>query len=55
MVYGHGMRVKGVSPVADTPELKLPGDQRIANALSSLEQPVPKAGPEQPTETNQGQ
>lgn len=55
MVYGHGMRVKGVSPVSDTPEMKLPGDQRIEKALSSLEQPVPKAGPEQPTETNQGQ
>lgn len=53
MVYSHGMRVKGISPVADAAELKLPSDERLEKAFSKLEQPVPKAGPEQPGQSSQ--
>lgn len=44
MVYEHGMRVKGVSPVADAPEAKLPGDKKIEGVFSRLEQVAPANG-----------
>lgn len=46
MVYEHGMRVKGVSPVADAPEMKLPGDKKIEQPFSKLEGIAPKDGPQ---------
>ncbi|MDP9368685.1 MAG: DUF2231 domain-containing protein [Chloroflexota bacterium] len=46
MVYSHGMRVKGVSPVAEAPELKLPGDKKLEEAFSRLEQAAPEKGPQ---------
>ena len=45
MVYEHGMRVKGVSPVADGPEMKLPGDKQIERPFSMLEEVAPVDGP----------
>jgi uncharacterized membrane protein len=44
MVYEQGMRVKGVSPVAHAPELKLPGDERIHHALMQAEQMATSKG-----------
>ena len=55
MVYEHGMRVKGVSPVASATELKLPGDQRLEEAFSRLEQEAPAEGPQQPAGECAGQ
>lgn len=48
MVYEQGMRVeglRGVSPVEYAPERKLPGDERMARAMLSVEKHVPSAGP----------
>jgi uncharacterized membrane protein len=45
MVYEQGMRVKGVSPVEYAPDLKLPGDERLAHAMLGMEKAVPSAGP----------
>ena len=46
MAYDLGMRVKGVSEVEHAPELKLPGDDSIKNALNRLEEAVaPTGGP----------
>lgn len=45
MVYEHGMRVKGVSPIEETPALKLPGDARIEHAMLEAERMAPAAGP----------
>lgn len=36
MVYRHGMRVKGVSPVEDSPEFEIPMSNRVSHALSSF-------------------
>jgi hypothetical protein len=33
LVYEHGVWVKGVSPIAGTPELKLPGDEAMKRAM----------------------
>jgi len=46
MVYEHGMRVKGVSPVEHAPEATmLPGDARVEHALHDVERYVPSSGP----------
>jgi uncharacterized membrane protein len=45
MVYEQGMRVKGVSPVADTPELKPPGDELLHQAMLKEEKLVTASGP----------
>ena len=46
MSYDLGMRVKGVSEVEHAPELKIPGDNAIKNALNRLEEAVaPTGGP----------
>lgn len=45
LVYEEGMRVRGVSPVADAPELKLPQDAAIAAAFDRIGGATPAAGP----------
>ena len=46
MAYDQGMRVKGVSEVDSAPELKLPGDDKLVDALNRLEEAVaPTGGP----------
>lgn len=46
MVYEHGMRVKGVSPIEHAPDAKmLPGDERVVQALHDVEHHVPATGP----------
>ena len=46
MAYDQGMRVKGVSEVESAPELKLPGDDKLVDALNRLEEAVaPTGGP----------
>lgn len=48
MVYNHGMRVKGVSPIADAPEIKLPGDEQLEAVFNKLGD---MGGAEQATKT----
>lgn len=44
--YEQGMRVKGLSEVETVPELKIPGDNKIVDALNRLEEAVaPVGGP----------
>ena len=45
LVYHYGMRVKGVSPTAEAPEWKLPGDDRIGEAVLKMEEAVAPANP----------
>jgi len=46
MVYEHGLRVKGVSEIAEAPEIKPPGDERIVERLNQLAEKVaPEGGP----------
>jgi len=45
MVYEQGMRVKGVSPVEDAPELKLPGDEKLGQAMHKVEHMITASGP----------
>ena len=44
MAYDQGMRVKGVSEVEGAPELKIPGDGKLVDALNRLEEAVAPAG-----------
>jgi uncharacterized membrane protein len=44
MVYKHGMRVKGKSPIEEAPELKPPGDEKLAGVLKTTERAAPKDG-----------
>lgn len=44
LVYDQGMRVKGVDPVADAPELAPPGDDLIQQAMLREEQLAPATG-----------
>lgn len=44
LVYHHGMRVEGVSPVADVPEVELPGSEAIAGGFRSIEQAAVERG-----------
>lgn len=45
LVYDHGLRVKGVSEVSDAPELKLPGDEKLAESFDALQEEVaPREG-----------
>ena len=37
LVYEHGLRVKGVDELATAPDLKLPGDQTIAETFEQFE------------------
>lgn len=46
MVYEQGMRVKGVSPVEDAPELELPGSDGLERAMLGMEKAAPSAGPQ---------
>jgi uncharacterized membrane protein len=46
LVYEHGMRVKGVSPVGSEPEAKLPHDEAAERAFAKPESLAPKGGPE---------
>jgi uncharacterized membrane protein len=45
MVYEHGMRVKGVSPVESAPELKAPGDEVLQRTMQAEEKVAPPTGP----------
>jgi uncharacterized membrane protein len=45
MVYEQGMRVKGVSPVEQAPELKLPGSDAVEHAMLREEKLMPASGP----------
>lgn len=45
MVYEHGMRVKGVSPIAGAPQARLPGDQRLEQVIEEVEKVMPDKGP----------
>jgi uncharacterized membrane protein len=45
MVYEQGMRVKGVSPVEDAPELKPPGDSLMEQAMEKQERLFTDSGP----------
>jgi uncharacterized membrane protein len=45
LVYEQGMRVKGVSPVQDKPELKAPGDEAMERAFVAAEKFIPAGGP----------
>lgn len=45
MVYNQGVRVKGVSPIAHEPELKLPGDDTVYEAMSASDEAMTARGP----------
>lgn len=45
MVYTHGMRVKGVSPVENAPQVAPPGDQAVARTMERVARSVPANGP----------
>lgn len=45
MVYEQGMRVEGLSPVAQAPEVKLPFDELVHRAMTAQEKTVPPSGP----------
>jgi uncharacterized membrane protein len=46
LVYEQGMRVKGVSPIGDAPDVKmLPADERVEHAMHGVERHMPSAGP----------
>jgi uncharacterized membrane protein len=45
LVYKHGMRVEGVNPVADSPEIEPPGDEEMEHLFHSMEKPMPASGP----------
>jgi uncharacterized membrane protein len=45
MVYRYGLRVKDVSPIDYAPQVKLPGDERIEQAMHEAEKIAPSAGP----------
>lgn len=45
LVYEQGMRVKGVSPVQDAPELTAPGDETLERAMIAAERKMPAGGP----------
>jgi hypothetical protein len=47
LVYEEGMRVRGISPAADAPELKLPQDASIAAAFDRLGGAMREAGPQE--------
>lgn len=46
LVYKHGMRVEGRSPVEHAPEARLPGDERGEHAFEAAERWAPARGPE---------
>jgi uncharacterized membrane protein len=45
MVYEQGMRVKGISPVEQAPELKPPMDEALHHAMLKEAQAAPASGP----------
>ena len=45
MVYKHGMRVKGVSPIEHAKHMKLPGDELLERAMLKEEKLMPASGP----------
>lgn len=45
LVYEHGVRVKGVSPIEYAPEAKLPLDERVEEAMLDVEKAAPAQGP----------
>jgi uncharacterized membrane protein len=48
LVYEHGMRVRGRSIAASAREVRLPGDQRMAEGLATLERAMTARGPQTP-------
>jgi len=40
LVYKYGLRVHGVDPIAHAPEARLPGDERLEQALERFEKPA---------------
>lgn len=46
LVFEHGVRVKGKSPIENAPEAKLPGDEKIVEALSKAGKVAPEQGAE---------
>lgn len=45
LVYKHGMRVEGVDPVEDAPEVKPPADDKVAARLENAADAMPDDGP----------
>lgn len=45
LVYEHGLRVKGVSPLENAPVAKPPGDEKVVNAFEAAQAVVPETGP----------
>jgi hypothetical protein len=45
LVCEHGVRVKGASPIAGAPELKLPGDEAMKHAMLAQEKRAPARRP----------
>lgn len=45
LVYRQGVRVEGISPVQHAPDLKLPGDEAIHDALDASSRYVTSRGP----------
>lgn len=45
LVYEHGLRVKGSSPLEGAPEAKLPRDENVVDAFETPENIVPETGP----------
>lgn len=43
LVYEHGMRVKPAGPPANVPEIKVPGDEKLEEALVKLEEKLAPA------------
>jgi uncharacterized membrane protein len=47
LVYEHGLRVKGRSPIAQAPEIKLPLDEKMAQGMEAVARSAPATGPEE--------
>jgi uncharacterized membrane protein len=45
LVYHHGMRVEGISPIESAENLRLPSDAAIDRGLQKAEEAVPNSGP----------
>lgn len=45
LVYEQGMRVQGVNPVAQAPEIKVPAEDEMEHLLHHFEKPMPSTGP----------
>jgi uncharacterized membrane protein len=47
LVYEHGLRVKGKSPIGQAPEIKPPLDEKMKQGVAALEPMAPAAGPQE--------